>query len=182
MDYKVEAAGETAEQVAFREIFDRNYHLTYSVALRVLRDVHEAEEVAQETFMSLHYYWPKPARAASINAWLARVALNLSFNKLRKQKRNGRLSEKLGAVAERGYALSAEETTVVNEERRLVRATLLKLKRKDGAALVARHCGLDYREVAQVVGVKTTSVGKLLERAETRFKKAYEELSGGDLR
>ncbi len=63
----------------------------YSTALRVLRDIHLAEDDSQDVFMGL---WRQPDKYAaekdSIVTWLISVTLNRAVDRLRRRRRVGR--------------------------------------------------------------------------------------------
>jgi RNA polymerase sigma-70 factor, ECF subfamily len=68
------------DQTAMGAIFDRYAAMVYSVALRVLKDPGQAEDVMQEIFLQV---WNRPDRftqgRGSLGAWLAVIARNRSF-------------------------------------------------------------------------------------------------------
>ncbi len=165
----------------FHRLFEDYRPLVHAVAMRVVRDNGEAEEVVQETFLRLYQRWPHLVIKSSMSAWLTRVALNLSLNLVRSRDRARTLRKKLSTVHEGTDVVTPEEPARVEEERTLVVAALLRLRHKDRACLVARHAGLSYKEVAEVAGVKVGSVGKLLARAEAKFSKVYRQIDGSDL-
>ncbi len=72
---------------AFRELVERYSLRPYRVAWRMLGDPVEAEDVAQEALLRL---WDQATRwqwgRAGVAAWLARVATNLSCDRLRRRK------------------------------------------------------------------------------------------------
>lgn len=76
-----------SDQAAMAEIFDRYGSLVYSIALRILKDPGQAEDVLQEILLQV---WRNPARFAngrgSLPAWLAVVARNRSIDLLRKRR------------------------------------------------------------------------------------------------
>jgi RNA polymerase sigma-70 factor (ECF subfamily) len=59
-----------------------------------------------------------------------------------------------------------------------VRAALATLKPAQAQILTLRASGLSYKEVAEAMGVKSTSVGQSLARAEAAFEKAYRRMGG----
>jgi RNA polymerase sigma-70 factor (ECF subfamily) len=65
------------DQAAMGEIFDRYATMVYSVALRVLRDSAQAEDVMQEVLLQV---WDDPTRfvhgRGQLGAWLAVVVRN----------------------------------------------------------------------------------------------------------
>jgi RNA polymerase sigma-70 factor (ECF subfamily) len=78
---------QSGDQEAMVVLFDRYAPMVYSVALRVLKDAGEAEDVMQEIFVQL---WRQPGTFVSgrgtLGAWLAVVARNRSIDVLRRRK------------------------------------------------------------------------------------------------
>src|SRR5947199_10576580 len=74
-----------AEPEAFEALFTAEYGRAVGIANRVLADVHEAEDVAQEVFMDFHRLHSATADYAP--AWLHRAAAHSSLNRLRGARR-----------------------------------------------------------------------------------------------
>jgi RNA polymerase sigma-70 factor (ECF subfamily) len=71
------------EPGAFRLLVDRHLRMVRRLALNVLGDVHEAEDVAQEVFVSVwkaRIDWRQEARFAT---WLHRIAINKAIDRRR---------------------------------------------------------------------------------------------------
>jgi len=170
-----------AEQIAFQDIFREHYRLVYAIARRAVGANEEAEEVAQEVFIKLYEQWPRLIIRTSLAAWLARVTINTASNRLRRRRQEQRLQTRLSGAGEPDHP-SAAEIYENGEDRAVVRAALARLRPKDRACLLARYSGLSYRETAETLGVRINSVGKLLARAETRFKLVYDQIDQGVLK
>lgn len=69
---------------AFDEVYDAVAHRVYGIALRVLGDPHQAEEVAQETLIEV---WRKAARfnpsQGSASAWISTMAHHRAVDRVR---------------------------------------------------------------------------------------------------
>ena len=57
------------------------------------------------------------------------------------------------------------------DERRGVRGALARLPRRQAVALVLRHSGLSYAEVAAALDLSPDSVGTTVRRAESALRK-----------
>ena len=75
------------DQGAMTELFDRYSGMVYSVALRVLNDPGQAEDVMQEIFFQV---WRNPNAfvpgRGSLGAWLAVMARNRAIDSLRRRR------------------------------------------------------------------------------------------------
>jgi RNA polymerase sigma-70 factor (ECF subfamily) len=75
------------DQQAMTDLFDRYGGMVYSVALRVLNDPGQAEDVMQEIFFQV---WRNPNSfvqgRGSLGAWLAVMARNRAIDALRRRK------------------------------------------------------------------------------------------------
>lgn len=154
------------------------YHATLVRYLtRRLGDRDWAEEVAQETFV-------RALRQDTIvneRAWVFAVAHNLVRDGARRDARNRRHLELMAAEARESDAdVADEEQTPERAERlRLARQALAGLTGRDRQALLLKEEGLDYQEIADVLGIEKSSVGTTLSRARRRLAESYEELAAG---
>jgi RNA polymerase sigma-70 factor (ECF subfamily) len=77
----------TDDQRAMTELFDRYGSMVYSVALRVLNDPSQAEDIMQEIFFQV---WRNPNAfvpgRGSLGAWLAVMARNRAIDLLRRRR------------------------------------------------------------------------------------------------
>ncbi|MDI6907567.1 MAG: RNA polymerase sigma factor SigX [Thermoanaerobacterales bacterium] len=160
----------------FQELFQAHYPRVSRRAAAILGDRYAAEDVAQETFCRLLFNPPR--HRSNLAGWLARVATNLSLNRLRGEA--GRARRETAVTArEVPAAASAEDDALRGERVALVRRALATLPERQRHCLLLRFAGLSYAEVATATGVAPGSVGKLLARAEEKFRREYLRLNGG---
>jgi RNA polymerase sigma-70 factor (ECF subfamily) len=175
MELAIELPHREVEQQAFVEIYREHYATVFNIAQRILGATEEAEEIAQETFIKLYQRWPNLTINISLRSWLARVAINLSISRYRRYRRSRELNKQLSSRANE-VSESTEEKVVARQEAALVAKALGKLRKRDRTCLIARYAGLSYQEVADIVGARPSSIGKILQRAEASLKKTYLEL------
>jgi|SRR5207247_4374950 len=156
------------EDDAFEALFTAEYARVVGIANRVLADVHEAEDVAQEVFMDFHRLHSATADYAP--AWLHRAAAHSSLNRLRGARRRQK-REFAQALEADDRTLDPQKQAELEEDRRSLRHALGRMAPKPAAVLVLRASGLSYAEVAQALGVGIGQIGTLLRRAEATLRK-----------
>jgi RNA polymerase sigma factor (sigma-70 family) len=159
---------------AFEALFAAEYPAVVAIALRVLADADEAEDIAQDVFCQ--FFRQHKPDASWARAWLHRAAVHAALNQIRGKKRRARRESQ--EALERGRfqgaaTVSLDPQTAVerSEQCREVRAALARLPRKSAAVLALRYSGLSYGEVAAALGVGVGQVGTLLRRAEAALRK-----------
>ncbi len=163
-DGTVTAAG-SAVRADLEQVFRTGYPAVVAVAARVLGSRDEAEDVAQEVFLS---FARSTVPAAEAPAWLAVAAAHTALNHLRSGRRRTAREE---AVSDGSRPVpDVADDVVVREERRRVRAALARLPRKQAVALVLRHSGLSYADVAAALDLSPGSVGTTVRRAESALR------------
>lgn len=161
-----------AEIASFEALFFEHWPRVYGVLARLLGDPAEAEDLALETFWQLHQR--PPDSRGPLAGWLYRVAVNLGYNALRAAKRRRRYEEVAGVEAlERDTETGPAEAAARAEARRRVRAVLARMPARDTQALLLRHSGFAYKEIAAALGVAPGSIGTLLARAEADFERRF---------
>lgn len=148
-------------------IFRAAYPRVVGVAARVLGSRDEAEDVAQEVFLQ---FGRTSVPAGGAIGWLSVAAAHTALNHLRSGRRRT-AREDVVAVGERTATPDVVDDVVTLDERRRVRAALATLPRKQAIALVLRHSGLSYAEVAAALDLSPASVGTTVRRAEATLRK-----------
>jgi len=147
------------------QVFRADYARVVAVAARVLGSGAEAEDVAQEVFLS---FARSAVPAAEAPGWLTVAAVHTALNSLRSGRRR---SAREVAAREDPAAPDVADAVVVLDERRRVRAALGRLPRTQAVALVLRHSGLSYADVAAALHLSPGSVGTTVRRAESALRK-----------
>ncbi|HMO56575.1 MAG TPA: sigma-70 family RNA polymerase sigma factor [Roseiflexaceae bacterium] len=158
---------------AFDQLFLRYYQPIFRVAYRLVGEREQAEDLTQETFLTLYHHPPAADAASALFAWLCRVVLNRGMNALRGERRERERIERLEAPA---APPDPQQELLRSEERSGVRAVLTRLPERQRQLLVLRYAGLAYHEIAAIIGVAPGSVGTLLIRAERAFLAEYEQM------
>jgi RNA polymerase sigma factor (sigma-70 family) len=157
------------------QVFRAAYPRVVGVAARVLGSRDEAEDVAQEVFLA---FGRSSVPAGEAPGWLSVAAAHTALNHLRSGRRRASREE---AVAN-GDAVSADiaDAVVTLDERRHVRAALARLPRRQAVALVLRHSGLSYAEVAAALDLSPGSVGTTVRRAEAALREELKSHASSD--
>ncbi|MFI9550788.1 sigma-70 family RNA polymerase sigma factor [Nonomuraea endophytica] len=169
------------------QVFRTAYPRVVAVAARVLGSRDEAEDVAQEVFLT---FGRSTVPAGEALGWLSVAAAHTALNHLRTGRRRASREEAASraatasreAAAGSGEVVSPDvaDAVVTREERRRVREALARLPRRQAVALVLRHSGLSYAEVAAVLDLSPGSVGTTVRRAESALRKELNRHASSD--
>ena len=138
-------------------MFDRMVHehqdRVYALGLALTGNRHDAEEVAQDTFLrayrALVTYPPDRIRELKQKAWLHRIALNVVRNRMRGVR--PRLVELNGS--EPDHALGPEAGALLRLEMDALAVRVAALPARYRDAVVLRHVQeLSYEEAADALG------------------------------
>jgi RNA polymerase sigma-70 factor (ECF subfamily) len=137
---------------AFEVVVDRYQKTVYNLAVNMVHDADDAEDIAQAVFVKafehLRSYNPK----YRFFSWLYRIAMNESLNFLRQRRPFGRMEE-----AKESDALSEEVET--SEIVREVNDALTELSVEQRAVVVLKHLeGFSYVEIGQILNITEKKV------------------------
>lgn len=167
--------GRSQAKIDVDDLFRRLYPPLFRYLNRLTGDPDAADDIAQEAFVRL---LRDPLPEADARPWLFRVATNLLRDRARKRKRHRRLRPQ--AHREAPPPERPDEVVERSEAVARVRAALDRIPERDRRMLLMREEGFSYREIAEAVGVASSSVGTLLGRAIRRFREVYVAAEAGD--
>jgi RNA polymerase sigma-70 factor (ECF subfamily) len=153
---------ETAVQAGcdFSDLVREHRSMVFSVAYHFLHDRDQAEEIAQEVFLSLHRNMSAVQSAAHAGFWLRKVAVQRSIDASRRKMRRPQVA--LEDVAEPVTRPSTGDPLLGELLRKLI-ATLPESPRM---AMVLRYQeDLDPAEIAEVMGIPVGTVKSHIQRS-----------------
>lgn len=168
----------SGDRNTFRTLVENHSDQVYRIALGLVRDHHDAEEVVQETFLRAFKGLQRFRGDAAFSSWLYRIAVNAGHDIGRKRKRR---SPELPIEAQTAYPEPVADHPDDDPERwassRLLRAeidrAILDLTERERAIFVLRHdAGLKITEISSVLGNAEGTVKNLLFRAIRKLRKS----------
>ncbi|MFP3389967.1 RNA polymerase sigma factor SigX [Brevibacillus sp. SIMBA_040] len=163
------------ETDSFKDLFTTYYPFVVRQIMRIVKDQQTAEDIAQDVFLS--FYHTDRSAIEHIPAWLSKSALYASYNYLRSEKRRYDRQER-GAAEEERVSPSSEEMCLEKEAIDQVRDVLAQLDERERTLLIMKYSGYPYAELAKATGMEVSSVGTILSRAKSKFRKLYDLLRG----
>ena len=155
------------ERLAGDELVNRYQRSVFNVALRMLGNVQDAEDVTQTTFgnafAALDSYDPK----YRFFSWIYRMTVNESLNTLKRRRNVVSLDGSFDVPTPSGISQSASDA----EER--VGKALLDLQPDDRAVVVLKHfVSFSYEEISNVLDIPVKTVKSRLFTARERLRES----------
>lgn len=163
---------------AVGELYDRYSAMLMPLALRIVRDRAEAEDVVHDAFVAVSDRAGQyVAERGSVAAWLVTLVRNLAIDRTRRRDRRGALGRDV--LAHEPHALGdrhvpdPESLTASAAEREKIRRALATLPEAQRTTLeVAFFEGLSYPEIAAREGVPLGTIKSRAARAITSLREA----------
>jgi len=162
------------DQSAFADLYGRHARLVYSLALRILQDRADAEDVVQEVFAQV---WAQAGRydasRGAVAAWMLMLTRSRAIDRLRAQRVRPEAAAEAGAAEDVVDMAAAQDMDLLSAEQvaRLQRA-LKELPDAQRTALeLAYYEGLTHVEIA-------ARLAEPLGTVKTRIRQAVITLRG----
>ena len=159
------------DEAEFRAVFLQHYSRIVAILIRLLGERPRAEEIANDAFWRL-YHQPALQVDGNVGGWLYRTAMNLGIDALRASGRR-RQYEAAAGSGDGAENSSPLEALLREEKCHRVRAVLSSINPAQSQLLILRSSGLSYKELADALHIKMSSIGTMLNRAEEEFRSRY---------
>jgi RNA polymerase sigma-70 factor (ECF subfamily) len=181
---------QSGDDGAFHELIRRHERRVFRLLFRMMGNREEAEDVAQEAFLSLHRHGHRFRREARFSTFVYRVAANAALNRRRTLGRNRNRVSELKVSQEAGFDLppaprDPEDAAVGAEAQERVQRALLELPDDLRVAVLLYDIeGQSYQEVARALGIPEGTVKSRIHRARSALRiqlKSYIDAGKGGM-
>ena len=159
---------------AVGELYDRHSATLFPIALRIVRDRAEAEDVLHDAFVAVNERATQyTAERGSVIAWLVTLVRNLSIDRTRRRERRGALARDVLPHEPHASVRDPERLTSDASEREKIRRALGTLPDAQRQTLeVAFFEGLSYPEIAARENVPLGTIKSRAARALAALREA----------
>jgi RNA polymerase sigma-70 factor, ECF subfamily len=158
---------------AYAELVDRHGQLAYRVALRLLGNHHDAEDVAQEALVTAWQQLPRFESRCSFSTWLYQIVTRKTLNRITRTRASESL-DLLGDIPDAGDepGQQAERDLAVDA----VTDAVASLPPPQRVAIVLRHFeGLSNAEIARITASTIPAVRSHLFRGRRTLSQTLEQ-------
>jgi RNA polymerase sigma-70 factor (ECF subfamily) len=151
----------------------------FRLALSIVDDQAEANEITQETFIAALRALPSYREQQSFRAWLYKIALNLSRSQLRKRKVLERLRTTLTSIfkVETQKQVLPEEAAIQDEKEAAIWKSLHELDERSRTVMILRYFHeLSIAEISEILSVNEGTIHSRLYSARERLRNALKDL------
>jgi RNA polymerase sigma-70 factor (ECF subfamily) len=166
------------DRLAFEELIRRTGRLVFARLYLETGDTHEAEDLAQETFLVAFRRVQQLQDAKTFRPWLMSIAHSVLVDSIRRRsrlKRRGRESEHSLDIAA-DHKPSPPESVSTNDECQRVLAILRSMPQEYREPLTLRYLtGADYETIGRELGITNGSLRGLLHRGLAMLREQMRE-------
>lgn len=155
------------EQEAFRLLYEKTARKVYGYALAIMKNVYDAEEIMQETYLSVWKNADGYQTDGKPMAWIFTIARNLCYGKLRRRQMAAEVSLEELQEQENGWEPGEVCEAIEAAPERQILLEALKLLKEEERSLILLHDagGMKHREIAEVFGLPLSTVLSKYRRA-----------------
>lgn len=181
------------DYAAFTSLVERFQHRVYAVARRITGQAQDAEDVTQQTFLSLIEHLEQFREESSVATWVLRIATNHALKLLRKRRGLPTVPLEVAAGPEDDYATLPHPDYIAQwrenpadlaqrtEVRQLLDDALAELNEKYRLIFILRDVeGLSIKETAEALGLTEANVKVRLLRARLLLRERLTRALGDE--
>jgi len=178
VDYALLRRVSKGDEGAFVELMRRHQDRVYRLALRLLRQTQEAEDVVQEVFLKAYQNAGRFQPTGTVAAWLNRITANHCLNLLRSRKTRREVAWEdvaggTGPEAGRPDPAAADPLAELTGQEcaRQIEAAVAALPENQRQALLLKRFGdFSYQEIGVMLGLSPQAVDGLIKRARQTLR------------
>jgi len=162
---------------AYSILVDKYKAKAYSLALKIAKNEHDAEEISQDAFLKAYKGLKNFKKEAAFSTWLYRIVYNTALTKIKKRKLDTTtISDSHYEIAS-GNVTTSMSSLVTQDQKKYLKLALDQLP-EDEATLVTLFYTYekDMNEIADITGLTHVNVRVKLSRVRKKLYGILEKL------
>ena len=161
-----------SESQTFETLFYELKRPVFSYIVSIVGNVEESEDILQDTFLALYREIQKRSEIESPRAWTYKVAGNLCFSRLRRQRTFRDIVQRVlhQGAQEKWQDNIPEKKMIKGQEMEHLDTLIASLSPKHRAMLTLYRDGFGYQQIADMTDSKVSTVGVTIKRSLDRFE------------
>ena len=168
---------------SFGLLIQKHEKYAFTLALRIMKNPEEAEEVAQDAFMKVYHSLKTFEKKSKFTTWLYKIIYNEALGRLRKSKRyNVQLEEIPESEEFQVDFLDGLSSLHLEERSQLIRKALDNLKPSESAVLTLFYLEeQSIKEIEEITEFSESHVKILLHRGRKHMLESLKKISNQEL-
>lgn len=168
---------------AFGILIQKHEKYAYTLALRIVKNPEEAEEVAQDAFLKVYHCLKTFEKKSKFTTWLYTIIYHEALGRLRKSKKfNVQLEEIPESEEYQADFLDGLNSMHIKERNQLIRKALDTLKPSESAVLTLFYLKeQSIKEIEAITLFSESQVKILLHRGRKHLLESLKKISNQEL-
>lgn len=170
-------------QEAFAELMDLYKDKVYHIVYRMLGNVHESQDVAQEAFLRAFTNIDSFDIDRKFSTWLFRIATNLAIDRIRKKKPDFHLEDQVAGTEDLTYYSQfstdeelPEDQVVQLEMQEWIQEQIMLLPPKYRSAIILKYLeDLSLKEISEILHLPVATVKTRIHRGREALRKRLKD-------
>ncbi len=159
------------DMAAFEFLVDGHQEMVFTIALRIVRNREDAEEVAQDTFVKAYQSLSSFKQESKFSTWLYRIVYNTAISKTRK-KQLETAAEDVGEYGDHvmEQTVSQLDQIKMEEQKQYISAALEALPQEEATLITLYYLSENsVEEIHEITGLSKANVKVKLYRSRKRL-------------
>ena len=166
---------------AFSILVDRYKDMVYAVALKLLRNPYDAEDIAQESFIKAYQQIGSFKRESKFSTWLYTITYRSALYHIRKNRIDTRYIDFKDNEKFQSNTITQIESLKIIEQQKFTKEVIDALPMMEGLLVTLFYIDENsIEEIRSITGLSATNIKVKLFRARKKLKKRLEHILKGE--
>jgi len=170
------------EVTAFAQLIDRYQHMAFTLALSIVKNREDAQEITQDAFMKAYRSLADFREQSRFSSWLYRIVYNTAISAQRLKKDAFLDIDSTAAKYSSENRVEASDKLETRDRKVLLKQAIAQLDEDDAFIVILYYYkDLSIEEIQQITGISNSNIKVKLHRSRKRLFQTLEHTLKSEL-